>query len=71
MIKIMGKKYIEKEKSYLKGGFSNINQMLSNLSNKNSTCFIQGDAFPRKPTDESNENIDFAIDTPLQCLTIH
>ena len=26
--------------------------------------------FPRKPTEESNENIDFAIDTPPQCLTV-
>ena len=31
----------EKEMSYLKGKFANINQMLSNLRNKNSTCFIQ------------------------------
>ena len=54
----------------MKGEVSNINQRLSNLRNKNSTCFIQGDAFPRKPTEESNENIDFAIDTPPQCLTI-
>ena len=63
-------KDIEKEISYLKGEVSNINQRLSNLRNKNSTCFIQGDAFPRKPTEESNENIDFAIDTPPNCLTI-
>ena len=63
-------KDIEKEISYLKGEVSNINQRLSNLRNKNSTCFIQGDAFPQKPTEESNENIDFAIDTPSQCHII-
>ena len=34
-----------------------------------STAFLQGDAFPRKPTEESNENIDFAIYTTPQCLT--
>ena len=54
----------------MKGELANTNQLLSNLSNKNSKCFIQGDVFPRKPTEESNENIDFAIDTLPQCLTI-
>ena len=44
----------EKEMSYLKGELANINQLLSNLRNKNSTCFIQGDVFPRKPIEESN-----------------
>ena len=44
-------KDIEKEISYLKGKLVNINQLLSNLRNKSSTCFIQGDAFPRKPTE--------------------
>ena len=39
-------KDIEKEINFLKGELSNINQLLSNLCNKNSTCFIQGDAFP-------------------------
>ena len=39
-------KDIEKEINFLKGELSNINQLLSNLRNKNSTCFIQGDAFP-------------------------
>ena len=63
-------KDIEKEISYLKGEVSNINQRLSNLPNKKSTCFIQGDAFPRKPIEESNENIDFATDTPPNYLTI-
>ena len=63
-------KDIEKEISYLKGKLVKINQLLSNLRNKSSTCFIQGDAFPRKPTEESNENIDFAIDTPPKYLTI-
>ena len=43
-------KDIEKEISYLKGELSNINQLLSNLRNKNSTWIIQEDAFPRKPT---------------------
>ena len=32
--------------------------------------FIQEDECPQKPTEKSNENIDFAIDTPPQCLTI-
>ena len=36
----------EKEINFLRGELSNINQLLSNLRNKNSTCFIQGDAFP-------------------------
>ena len=63
-------KDIEKEISYLKGGLANTNQLLSNLRIKNSTCLIQGDAFPRKPTEESNENIDFATVTPPHCLTI-
>ena len=62
-------KDIEKEIRYLKGELANTNQLLSNLRNKNSTCFPQGDAFPRKPTEESNDNIDFAVDTPPQCLT--
>ena len=44
----------EKEMSYLKGKLANINQMLSNLRNKNSTCFIQRYVFPRKPIEESN-----------------
>ena len=65
------KKDIEKELSYLKGELANTNQLLSNLRNKNTTCFLQGDAFPRKPTEKSNENIDFAIDTQPQCLTSH
>ena len=63
-------KDIEKEISYLKGGLANTNQLISNLRIKNSTCFIQGHAFPRKPTEESNKNIDFAIVTPPHCLTI-
>ena len=72
MIKINGEtiKDIEKEIRYLKAERSNINQLLSNLHNKYSTCFIKGDTFPQKPTKESNENIDFTIDTPPQCLTI-
>ena len=36
----------EKEINFLKGELSSINQLLSNLHNKNSTRFIQGDAFP-------------------------
>ena len=60
----------EKEISYLKGELANTNQLLSNFRNKNSTCFLQGDAFPRKSTEESDKNIDFAIDTLSQCLTI-
>ena len=64
-------KDIEKEIIYLKGVLSNINQLVSNLPNKSSTCFIQDNAFPWKPTEESNENIDFAIDIPPKCLTIH
>ena len=59
----------EKEISYLKGELANTNQLLSNFRNKNSKCFLQGDAFPRKSTEESNKNIDFAIDTLSQCLT--
>ena len=42
-------KDIEKEISYLKGELANTNQLLSNLHNKNSMCFLQGDAFPWKP----------------------
>ena len=49
---------------------ANKNQLLSNFCNKNSKCFLQGGAFPQKPTEESNKNLDFAIDTPPQCLTI-
>ena len=63
-------KDIEKETSYLKGELVISNQLLSNFRNKNLTCFLQGDAFPRKPTQESHEKINFAIDTPPQCLTI-
>ena len=44
-------------------------QLLSNLRNENLTYFLQWDAFPRKPTEDSNENIGFAIDMPPQCLT--
>ena len=54
----------------MKGELANINQLLSNSRNKNSTRFRQRDPYPQKPTEESNENIDFAIDTPPQCLTI-
>ena len=43
-------KNIEKETSSLKGELANTNQLLSNLRNKNSACFLHGDAFPRKPT---------------------
>ena len=43
-------KDIEKETSYLKGELVISNQLLSNFRNKNLTCFLQGDAFPRKPT---------------------
>ena len=63
-------KDIEKEISYLKGELSNINQLLSNLRNKNSTWIIQRDAFSQEPTQESNENKDFAIDAPRKYLTI-
>ena len=35
----------ELEISYLKGKLANTNQLLSKLHKKNSTCFIQGDAF--------------------------
>ena len=63
-------KDIEKEISYLEGELANTNQLLSNLRNKNSTCFTQGNVVPLKPTEESNENTDFAIDTPPQCLNI-
>ena len=62
-------KCIEKEVSYFKRELLNTHQLLSNLRKKNSACFLQGDAFPRKPTEESNENIDFAIYTTPQCLT--
>ena len=63
-------KNIEKEIGNLKGELANINQLLSNSRSKNSTCFIQRDPFPQKPAEESNENIDFAIDTPSQCHII-
>ena len=63
-------KNIEKEIDYPKGNLSNINQLLSNSRSKNSTCFIHRDPFPQKPTEESNENIDFVIDTPSQCHII-
>ena len=63
-------KDIKKEIGYLKGELANINQLLSNLRNKNSTCFIQRDPSPRKPRKEANANVDFAIDTPEQCPTI-
>ena len=63
-------KNTEKEISYLKGELANTNQLLSNLHNKNSTSFAQGNAFALKPTEESNENTDFAITTPPQCLNI-
>ena len=63
-------KDIEKEISYLKRELANTNQLLSNLRNINSTYFLQGDAFPRNSAKESIENIDFAVDTPPQCLTI-
>ena len=56
-------KDIEKETNYLKGELENRSQLLSNLRNKNSMCFLQGDAFPRTPTEISN-------DTPPLCLTI-
>ena len=43
-------KDVEKEISYLKGELRNTTQLLSNFRNKNSICFLQGDAFPGKPT---------------------
>ena len=61
-------KGIDKEISFLKRELANTNQLLPNLHNKNSTCFLQFEAFTRKPTEESNENIDFDIETPPQCL---
>ena len=48
---------IEKEMNYLQGELAGTNQLLSHFRNKNSTCFLQGDAIPRKTTEESNENI--------------
>ena len=63
-------KVVEKERSYLKGELANAKRMLSNLRSKDSTWFLQGDALPRKPKQESNENIDFAVETPPRCLTI-
>ena len=36
---------------------TNRNQLFSNFCNKNLVCFLQGDKFPWKPTEESNENI--------------
>ena len=50
-------KDIKKEMSYLKGELANTNQLVSNFLIKNSTCFLQGDAFPRKPTEKSNKNV--------------
>ena len=47
----------EKEMNYLQGELAGTNQLLSHFRNKNSTCFLQGDAIPRKTTEESNENI--------------
>ena len=47
-------KNIEKEIGYLKGELANINQLLPNSRSKHSTCFIQRDPFPQKPTEESN-----------------
>ena len=38
-------KDIETEISYLKGELAKTNQLLANLRNKNSTCFLQGDGF--------------------------
>ena len=52
-------KDIEKVISYLIGEFANTNQLLLNFRNENSTCFLQGDEFPRKATEETNKNIDF------------
>ena len=49
-------KVIEKEQSYLKGELANTNQLLPNVRNKVSTYF-EGDVFPRKPTEKSDENI--------------
>ena len=63
-------KDIKKEISHLERELANTNQLFSNLRNKNSTCFLQRDAFSKKPAVESNENIDFAIGTPPQCPTI-
>ena len=48
---------IEKEMNYLQGELAGTNQLLSHFRNKNSTCFLQRDAIPRKATEESNENI--------------
>ena len=62
----MNKRYWKKI-SYLKGEHANTDQLLSDFRNKKPTSH---DAFPPKSTKESNENIDFAIGTPSQCLTI-
>ena len=48
---------IEKEMNYLRGELAGTNQLLSHFRNKNSTCFLQRDAIPRKATEESDENI--------------
>ena len=45
-------KDIRKEMSYLKGELANTNQLLSSFRIKNSSCFLQGDPFPRKKTGE-------------------
>ena len=64
-------KEIEKEISYLKGKLVNSNQLSSSFGNKTATCFLQEDAFPWKPTDESSKNKEFAINTTPDCLTLN
>ena len=62
-------KDIEKEINYLKGELANTNQLFSKFRNKNSTYFFTRRYVSTETNrKESDENIDFAIDKPSQCI---
>ena len=57
---------IEKEKSYLKGELANTYQQISNLRNKNLTCFLQGVLFHGNRGQQRNP-----VKTKILLLTSH
>ena len=52
--------------SHLKGELANTNQLLSNFRNKNSTCFLQGDAFSLKPLHRSVSLSHLILETTMK-----
>ena len=52
--------------SHLKGVLAYTNQLLSNFRNKNSTCFLQGDAFSLKPLHRSASLSHLILQTAMK-----